>query len=97
MADRLVKQVGKHRKDCFAIKNRKSGQWPTEWGPIAYGDHGAPIVVTERRYGKKGRAFRHWVRFVCNCIGCKAELHVEAKFILRAARRAFDDIGVESK
>ena len=90
MADRMVKVVGKHIKDCFAVKNRRSGQWPTEWGPIAYGRYGDPIVCTERRYGKKGVRFRYWLRFICNCGGCPAELHVDSEFILQAAPRYTD-------
>lgn len=86
MADRQVKVVGKHLKDCFAVKNVRSGVWNTQWGPIAYGKYGEPVVTTERRYGKRGHVFRHWVRFICNCTGCPAELHVEAAFILEAAR-----------
>jgi hypothetical protein len=88
VADRQVKVVGKHIKDCFAVKNVRKGIWNTQWGPIAYGKHGAPVVTTERRYGKKGVAFKYWVRFICNCGGCPAELHVESDFILAAAKRA---------
>jgi hypothetical protein len=88
MADRQIKVVGKHRKDCWAIKNRKNGTWPTEWGPIAYGAHGEPVRSTERRYGKRGRMFKYWLVFVCNCVGCPAQLHIEDKFILEAARKA---------
>ncbi len=85
MADKLVKVVGKHRKDCAAVRLAKSGSWNTCWGPIAYGEHGEPVVKTWRMYGKNGRALRSWVRFICNDGGCKAELHVEAEFILAAA------------
>jgi hypothetical protein len=88
MADRLVKIVGKHAPDCFAVKNSKSGFWPTHWGPIAYGGHGSPVVRTERRYGKNGSKSRYWLRFVCNDTTCTAELHVEQQFILDAAERA---------
>jgi hypothetical protein len=88
MADRQIKVVGKHLKDCFAIKNRRKGTWPTEWGPIQYGDYGPATVTTERRYGKNGRVYRHWLVFVCNCTGCPARLHVEADFILAAAKKA---------
>lgn len=88
MADRQFKVVNKHIKECFAIKNRKDGTWPTEWGPIFYGAHGEPVVTTERRYGKKGFKYRYWLRFMCNCGGCPAELHVEQDFILDAVRRA---------
>jgi hypothetical protein len=82
----MVKVVGKHVKGCFALKNAGTGFWNTQWGPIAYGRHGHPIVVTERRYGKNGRVYRHWVRFVCNNSECHAELHVEGDFILSAAK-----------
>src|SRR3954462_12174308 len=74
VADKMVKVVGKHVKGCFALKNAGTGFWNTQWGPIAYGRHGHPIVVTERRYGKNGRVYRHWVRFVCNNSECRAEL-----------------------
>lgn len=84
MADKLVKVVGKHRKDCFAVKAVREGRWYTPWGPIAYGEHGAPVVKTWRKYGKNGRKLLTWVRFVCNHGGCKAELHVESEFILTA-------------
>lgn len=87
MADKQVKVVGKHIKDCFAVKNRRTGFWATEWGPIAYGERGAAVITTRRRYGKNGVAFRHWLRFVCNCVGCPAELHIEKDFILEAVRR----------
>lgn len=63
----------------------KRGDWRYPWGPIAYGEHGEPTVKTWRHYGKKGRTLRTWVRFVCNDHDCKAELHVEADFILAAA------------
>lgn len=90
MADRQIKVVGKHLKDCFARKNARSGRWPWAWGPIAYGGYGAPIISTERRYGKNGSAVRYWLRFICNCSGCPAELHVEQDFILAAAKKATD-------
>lgn len=85
MADKLVKKVGKHRKDCFAVKAVRERDWKTPWGPIAWGDHGEPVVKTWRRYGKNGRKLLTWVRFVCNHSGCPAELHVESEFILNSA------------
>ena len=86
MADRQIKVVGKHLKDCFAVKNERSGFWNTQWGPVQYGDYGPSTVSTERRYGKKGRVFKTWLVFVCNCAGCPARLHVDADFILAAVR-----------
>lgn len=88
MADKLVKVVGKHVKGCFAEKAQREGRWPTCWGPIAWGEHGEPVVKTWRKYGKNGKKLLTWVRFVCNCGGCPAELHVESDFILAAVRRA---------
>lgn len=83
--DKQIKIVGKHRTGCHALALEKKGEWDTCWGPLAYGSYGAPVATTERRYGKKGRAFKYWLRFVCNDAQCKAELHVEADFILSAA------------
>lgn len=87
MADHRVKVVGKHLKNCYAAKAEKAGTWSTCWGPIAYGEHGDATVKTWRKYGKNGRALLTWVRFVCNHVGCPAELHVEADFILGAVKR----------
>jgi hypothetical protein len=77
MADRQVKVVGKHSKDCWR-----------EWGSVAYGKHGEPVIITRRRYGKNGWAMRSWVRVICNNTECKAELHIERKFIPWSARRS---------
>lgn len=74
MAERLVKIVGKHANGCWR-----------EWGPIAYGRHGEPVITTRRRSGRNGTAFRTYVRFMCNNTACEAELHVEQRFILNAA------------
>lgn len=74
VAERLVKVVGKHQRGCWR-----------EWGPIAYGKHGAPVISTQRRSGRRGTIYRTWVRFLCNNTECKAELHVEQRFILGAA------------
>ena len=93
MAERQFKIVGKHLKDCFARKAELEGRWHTAWGPIAYGKHGAPVVTTERRYGKNGRAFKHWVRFICNCSGCPAELHVLDDFIIGTVRASAQSEG----
>lgn len=60
MSDRQVKVVGKHRRGCDAKRLAKSGAWSTCWGPVAWGDHGDPLITVERRYGKKGRTFRKW-------------------------------------
>lgn len=87
MTDKLVKVVGSHIPNCSALKNRKSGLWTTEWGPIAFGEYGDPVVTTKRRYGKNWWAFRYWLRFVCNDPSCRAELHVEKDFILNAAKK----------
>jgi hypothetical protein len=87
MADRQIKVVGKHVKDCAGVRLTRKGDWRSPWGPIAYGDHGSPVIKTWRQYGKNGRALRTWVRFICNDTHCKAELHVEADFILTAAEK----------
>lgn len=84
MADKQVKVVGKHNKECYGVKATREGRWRNPWGPIAWGDHGQPTIKTWRKYGKNGRALRTWVVFVCNDGGCKAQLHVEADFILAA-------------
>jgi hypothetical protein len=92
---KLVKVVGKHVKGCGALRHAQRGDWDTCWGPLAFGDYGKPIVRTERRYGKNGRVFYTWLRFVCNDTSCKAELHVEvdavplwaAKYLCRAHRK----------
>jgi hypothetical protein len=86
MSDRKVKVVGKHVRGCFTMRGRRAGEWPSHWGPLAYGEHGDPVVKTERRYGKNGRKFIHWVRFICNDTSCMAELHVASDFILSAAK-----------
>lgn len=86
MADLQVKLVGKHVKGCFAVENVRRRVWETQWGPIAYGKHGDATVGTERRYGKNGRVFKTWLRFVCNDSACRAELHVDGDFILAAAK-----------
>ena len=78
----IFKVVGKHHKNCCAVKNEKSGYWNTCWGPIAYGKHGDPIVRTDRRYGKYGLKSTYWLRYVCNDTNCPAELHVDAESIL---------------
>ncbi len=87
MPDKVVKVVGKHVKNCFAVSAKKDGRWNTCWGPVAFGEHGHPTVTTERRYGKNGRRFKTWLRFVCNDPSCKAELHVECEFILETATK----------
>lgn len=87
MADRQVKVVGKHLKDCFAVKNVREGVWNTQWGPVAYAEYGPPLITTKRRYGKNGWAFKHWLVFICNCHGCPARLHVETEFILDSVRK----------
>jgi hypothetical protein len=84
MSDRQVKVVGKHRLDCF---NARCGILGTQWAPVVHGEHGAPVVTTKRRYGRKGYAFKHWIRFICNCQDCPAELHVESDFIRTAAKK----------
>jgi hypothetical protein len=89
MADKLAKVVGKHIKGCGAVEQVRLGHWDTCWGPIAYGERGEPVVKTWRKYGKNGQALRTWVRFVCNHVGCKAELHVEADFILSAVKKSY--------
>lgn len=76
MSDKTVKIVGRHIKGCAAVRLAKSGEWDTCWGPLAYGDRGDPVIVTERRYGKKGRVFKHWLRYLCNDSDCSAELHI---------------------
>lgn len=88
MADRQVKVVGKHVKGCAGERLTKTGDWPWPWGPIAWGEHGAPVMKTWRRYGMNGRSLRTWVVFVCNDTACKAQLHVEQDFILKAALSA---------
>ena len=85
--DKQVIVVGKHRKGCHAVMLEKDGSWDTCWGPIAWGKYGQPIKVTERRYGAKGRVFKYWLRFICNDTSCKAELHVEGRFIWNKAIR----------
>ncbi len=85
MSDKTVKVLGRHRKGCRAVLNEKNGTWDTCWGPLAFGAWGKPVVKTERRYGKKGRAFKTWLRFICNDPQCKAELHVDASFVLSIA------------
>ena len=80
--ERKVKLVGKHRKGCRALYFQRTGDRPTCWGPVAFGDYGHPIVTTARRYGKHGRAFKHWLRFVCNDTECRAELHILTDAIL---------------
>ena len=94
MADRLVKVVGNHVKGCAGVRLTKEKGWPHPWGPIPWRDGDKPTVSTWRRYGKNGRALKTWVRFVCNDTKCKAELHVEAEFILKAAT---DDSDKEAK
>lgn len=86
MSDKTVKVVGRHVKGCWARANEKSGHWETCWGPLAYGEYGDPIVRTERRYGKTGRVFKYWLRYVCNDTKCRAELHVETEAILMWAK-----------
>lgn len=84
---RPVKIVGKHCNGCYGVKNMKAGVWPTPWGPLAWGNHGEPTVRTERRYGKLGRVFITWIRYVCNDTKCKAELHVQVDWIIERAQQ----------
>jgi len=73
-----IKVVGKHVKDCDAVRLSRSGDWDTCWGPVAL----------QRRYGKHGRVFHTWLRFVCNDTACKAELHVEVNEVFRLLTEA---------
>lgn len=85
MADKQVKIVGKHVKGCYALRNERDGTWDTCWGPLSFGGYGDPVVKTWRKYGKKGRVLNTWLRYICNNGGCRAELHVNSDFVLRAA------------
>lgn len=76
-----------HIKECAAVRLTKKGDWSTPWGPVAWGEHGDPVITTERRYGKNGRRFTKWVVFVCNDTACKARLHVSTDFVLTAAEK----------
>jgi hypothetical protein len=80
VADRLVRVAGKHVKGCRAVHLATIGDWSTCWGPLAH-----PVVTKWRKYGRKGTKLQKWIRFKCNDINCKAELHVEAEFILAKA------------
>ena len=82
MSDRTVKLVGKHIKTCCGKRHERDGSWSSCWGPLAFGDYGDPLKRTERRYGKNGRVFKTWLRYVCNDSDCKAELHVDCDWIL---------------
>lgn len=86
--DKQVKIVGKHSRNCAGVRLTKEGSWSSPWGPLAFGDYGAPTINTWRKYGKNGRRLLTWMRFVCNDASCKAELHVESKLILRTAIKA---------
>ena len=83
--DRTVKIVNKHNIDCHALKNQQAGTWKTCWGPLAFGRWGEPVVIRVRKYGKNGKRYKKWLRFICNDINCHAELHVDCDFVLAQA------------
>ena len=83
--DKPIKRINKHHKKCYALENEKSGFWKTCWGPPAFGSWGEPVVHSVRKYGKKGKRIKHWLRFICNDCSCHAELHVDCDFVLAQA------------
>ena len=76
-----AKLAVKHMKGCRALEYERKGVWPTCWGPVPWRDLGEAFVTTERRYGKNGRRFIHWLVFLCNCADCPARLHVDTDAI----------------
>ena len=76
-----AKLAVKHRRGCRALEYERKGVWNTCWGPVPWRDLGEAFVTTERRYGKTGRRFVHWLVFMCNCTDCPGRLHVDTDAI----------------
>jgi len=77
MSEIKTKLIGKHHKDCYAIKNYNEGKWDTPWAYImdgrTYGTKVAPIH-------KKGNS--PWIYVRCNCTHCDAKLAVLSNSLL---------------
>jgi hypothetical protein len=76
-----AKLAVKHRRGCRALEYERKGVWNTCWGPVPWRDLGEAFVTTERRYGKTGRRFVHWLVFMCNCTDCPGRLYVDTNAI----------------
>lgn len=85
---KVVKVVGKHVKGCAGVRSSRRGDWPTPWGPIAWGDFGSPVVKTR---SPRGQNVVSWVQFVCNDTQCHARLYVSEQFILASATKKRGD------
>lgn len=72
-----TKQIGKHSKDCYAIKQFNDGVWDTPWAFLE------EAVYLDKSGGKRGGICRWWIA-PCNCRGCKAVLMVREEDIFKA-------------
>lgn len=70
-----VRIVGKHTKDCYAIKNAHEGTWTSPWCEYSDGSE-----FRDKR-GSTRRGTTVWIRFRCNCTQCPAVAWVKAKDI----------------
>lgn len=70
-----VRIVGKHAKDCYAIKNANAGIWESPWCEYPDGSE------SRDKRGSSRRGHTVWIRFLCNCTQCPAVAWIKAKDI----------------
>jgi hypothetical protein len=90
----IIKQVGKHHKGCYSIRNYLNGTWDTPWALLGerwfFLDRRSAFVdgvVTRTKSGNVSRATRYmnkhrWLRAICNNLKCNAILLISADSVL---------------
>ena len=66
----LYKQFGEHSKECYAIKNYKSGLWKTPWSGVQI-----TSIWRDKNCERRGKT-THWVVYSCNCTKCGATIAI---------------------
>lgn len=68
------RMIGKHVKDCDAVRARNEGFWKTEWACFE------EILRLDKRGARKG--YYEWMRISCNDPRCDAKILVRIDDIL---------------
>lgn len=76
-----IRILGKHIKGCLAVKAVERGDWDTPWS-------GVLVKHKPQRFGSawKPETKGHWLwtGFICNCVGCPAEIWIRRDFLDKA-------------